>query len=182
MNCRDFRNAHLDYTDRTLSARRFAEAQTHLEACGDCARFDTLVRRSLMLVNSLPPVAPDPRFDSRRTAQVARRRGAPRRYLVTVAGLLAAASAAFIVGLASGAFLFRHPAGTVAALPPVVALAAPPAPAVPVPPGPGRGPLMRADFMAGASGGIPLWSAASLIDEAPARFVSAQLASAVPAR
>jgi hypothetical protein len=60
-----------------------------------------------------------------------------------------------------------------------VALAAP---AAPVLPGLGRGPLLRADFMAGASGGIPLWSAASLIDEAPARFVSAQLISGVPAR
>jgi hypothetical protein len=182
MNCRDFRRAHLDYTDRTLNAKRFGEAQAHLEGCGDCARIDTLVRRSLMLAHSLPPVAPSPRFDPRRTAWVARQRGIPRRYPVTVTGLLAAASTAFIVGLASGVFLFRHPAGTVASLPPVVALALPPAPAAPGLPGLRRGSLMRADFMTGASGGMRLWSAASLIDEAPARFVSAQLVSVVPAR
>jgi hypothetical protein len=182
MNCRDFRNSHLEYTDRTLDAQRLAEALAHLDACGDCTRFDALVRRSLMLVHSLPPVAPDPRFDPRLTARTARSRGVPRRYLVSVTRMLAAASAAFVVGLASAAMLFWHPVATVAALPPVVAIAAPPAP----PPirsfVPERGPLMRADFMAGASGGIPLWSAASLIDEAPARFVNAQLTSAIPAR
>lgn len=185
MNCRDFRTSHLDFTDQTLSAERLAAASLHLEACADCARFDALVRRSLMLVHSLPSVAPDRRLDPRRTAQRARISGAtlaPRRFVLSLPGLTAAASVAFAAGLLSAAFLFRHPAGAALALPPVVAFAAPPAPAPVFSGAPERAPLMRADFMSGPSGGIPLWSSASLIDEAPARFVSAQLISAVPAR
>ena len=131
-----------------------------------------------MLVHSLPPVAPDPRFDP--GSPPGSRGGAARRAAtsVTVTGLLAAASMAFVVGIASAALLFRHPAGDgglAAAGRRNGRAARAPARGCDAP---GRGPLMRADFMAGASSGIPLWSAASLLDDAPARFVSAQLTSA----
>ena len=135
-----------------------------------------------MLAHSLPPITPGPRYDPRLTARIARDRGTARHYLVTMTGLLAAASAAFVVGILSAALLFRHGSGSVGALPPVVAMATPPAPEALPGPASQHPPLMRADFMAGASGGIPLWSAASLIDEAPARFVTAQFTSAAPAR
>jgi len=188
MNCRDFRTAHLDYADRTLSAKRFAEAQTHLESCFDCARFDALVRRSLMLVHSLPPIAPDPRFDPRLAARQARARGAARpdgrRFLLTPAGVATAASIAFTAGLLSAPFLVHRPAEPLASLPPVVALAAPPVPAplAAIITVPEYAPSMRVDFLTGAPAGTPLWSAASLLGEAPARFATAQLTSAVPAR
>lgn len=195
MNCREFHTAHLEYTDQTLSAERLAAAQRHREECGDCARFDTLVRRSLLLVHNLPPVAPDARRDPRRMARIARQHCASRpRVLLTPSGLVAAAAVAFTAGLLSAPVLLRRPTSTIVTLPAVVALAVEPASStmpMPMPIAPPNptfaatpvlAPLMRVDFLTGASGGIPLWTVASLIDDAPARFVSAQLTSTVPAR
>ena len=182
MNCREFRARHLDYTDRTLPAARHAAAQAHLEVCVDCARFDSIVRRGLLLVHNLPPVPTMPEFHPRLTARLARlaRSGAdaqsrePMRRHRSLA-VVAAASLAFAAGvLVAVAPRDRHPAASPAlTLAPVVALA---------PRAPERMPLMRSDFLAGASAGIPLWSAAALIDEAPVHFVSARMSPFSPRR
>ena len=178
MNCRDFRTLHLDFTDRTLDAPRCAEALEHIEACADCARFDALVRRSLMLVHSLPPVAPDSRAHARIMAAAAHRGGASERYLMSAPRMVAAASLAFTVG----ALFLRHSAPAAASLPPVVASAVIPAPTPIVARIPERAPARRSDLMAAPAGGIPLWPAASFVDESPARFASIQLTSWIPAR
>jgi len=182
MNCREFRRIHLDFTDKTLGAPQFAEALEHVEVCADCARFDALVRRSLMLVHSLPPVAPDPRSHPRIMARVARQGGAPGRSIIPVSGMLAAASLAFAIGLLSSAFLLRRPASIASSLPPVVATAALPAPAPFNVRVPERAPRPRVDILAAPAGGIPLWPAAMLLDESSVRFVSVQSTAAVPAR
>ena len=183
MTCREFRARHLDYSDRTLSTARHAAAQAHLDACAACARFDTIVRRGLLLVHNLPPVPSTPDFHPRLTARLARARSAaptlerarrPRPLAIVAAASLAFAAGLLIAVGPRGRQMTSLPALTLA---PVVAVASRPPERSPE-----RLPMMRPDVMAGASAGIPLWSAAALIDEAPVRFVSAQMSPFSPRR
>ena len=179
MHCREFRSRHLDYSDCTLSAAEQAAAQAHLEACAHCVRFDSIVRRGLLLVHNLPPVPSSPDFHARLAARLARAaragaatsgwEGAPRYW---PAALVAAASLAFAAGVLAAVIPGDRPPAAIPALAPVVAMASQP---------PERVPIARSDFLAGASAGIQLWSAAALIDEAPVRFASARM-SLVPPR
>ena len=54
MDCRTFRKHHLAYLDDTLPGDVMARAQCHVLNCDACAAHDTMVRRSLMMVRSLP--------------------------------------------------------------------------------------------------------------------------------
>ncbi|MBU6364989.1 MAG: hypothetical protein KJT01_02140 [Gemmatimonadetes bacterium] len=71
MDCRQFRRDHLDYLDDTLPGDVMRAAQLHVLQCGACAAHDALVRRSLMVVRSLPDVAPRLGFEDRMAARLA---------------------------------------------------------------------------------------------------------------
>ncbi len=62
MDCKQFRKEHLSYLDNTLSGEATTAAQQHLLACDVCAAHDALVRRSLMVVRSLPALEPSDDF------------------------------------------------------------------------------------------------------------------------
>ena len=65
MDCREFRNNHVAFVDDLLSAYDMDAMQQHLQACAKCARQNTAVLRSLLLVRNLPPIQPSPEFMSR---------------------------------------------------------------------------------------------------------------------
>jgi hypothetical protein len=65
MNCREFRRKHDAYIDDTLSGVEHEAMARHRQLCERCARLDTRVRRSLLLVRNLPPVELSRGFDER---------------------------------------------------------------------------------------------------------------------
>jgi hypothetical protein len=102
MDCREFRDRHVDYTDGTcLEAERVA-AQAHLGACPSCARFDLVIRRGLLVARNLPSVPATPRFQAALTLRIARERGAVRPAATAASWRRQAVTAAAAV-LAAGA-------------------------------------------------------------------------------
>lgn len=65
MNCRTFRKSHVDFVDGLLGDKRSAKMYEHLDACGQCGRLDTAVRRGLLVARNLPQIQPSPDFMSR---------------------------------------------------------------------------------------------------------------------
>lgn len=109
MNCREFRAQHCAFVDDTLSVFDMASMRGHLEACVDCAKHDTRVRRSLMLVRNAPELECSADFASRLHARLREIGPVDRRYApapirfrptfglsAVAAGLLTAAAAAAI--------------------------------------------------------------------------------------
>lgn len=70
MDCRQFLENHSSYVDLRCSAIEEREFQQHLASCQRCARHDTVVRRSLLLVKSLPTIQPSPDFRARLDARL----------------------------------------------------------------------------------------------------------------
>jgi anti-sigma factor RsiW len=70
MNCREFRAQHCAFVDDTLSLVDMASMRGHLEACASCAKHDTRVRRSLMLVRNAPELECSAGFSDRLHARL----------------------------------------------------------------------------------------------------------------
>jgi anti-sigma factor RsiW len=70
MDCRQFLENHTSYVDLHCSAIEEREFQQHVASCQRCARHDTMVRRSLLLVKSLPTIEPSPDFRTRLEARL----------------------------------------------------------------------------------------------------------------
>lgn len=70
MDCRQFLENHASYVDLRCSAIQERAFQQHVESCQRCARHDTIVRRSLLLVKSLPTIEPSPDFRARLDARL----------------------------------------------------------------------------------------------------------------
>ena len=70
MDCREFRDNHAPYIDQRLSAVAENEMRQHAQECQRCAEHDTRVRRSLILVRSLPTIEPSPDFQARLNARI----------------------------------------------------------------------------------------------------------------
>src|SRR5438477_1566283 len=73
MRCREFRNKHVAYVDDVLPSIEMEAMRRHAGECARCAKQDTLVRRSLLLVRNLPAVEPSPDFMRRLNARLAER-------------------------------------------------------------------------------------------------------------
>ena len=172
MNCREFRFAHLDYTDGTLGPAEHAAAQSHADDCAACARLDCLVRRGVLLVRNLPAVPARPGFYQRLAARLAAEGvGGRARCRTTVfATATAAAAIALVAGLVVlSARSGRSSPAMLATMTPLAAPAPPP-------------PMMRRDVMSALHAGVPLWPVATLLDETPVRFVSAPPVPLAPSR
>ncbi len=65
MDCRTFRKNHFAYLDDTLAGDVMTQAQQHIMQCDACAAHDTLVRRSIMMVRNLPEIEPSDAFAQR---------------------------------------------------------------------------------------------------------------------
>jgi hypothetical protein len=70
MDCKEFRDKHSLYVDQMCSAFEENELREHALGCAKCARHDTVVRRSLLLVRNLPAIEPSPDFRARLAARL----------------------------------------------------------------------------------------------------------------
>lgn len=174
MDCKQFKENHFAFVDDTLPGVELVRMQVHLTECDTCAKHDATVRRSLMLFRSLPAIQPSPDFrrrldqklhDARRADIAALQAGRSRRLAATVA----VSSVAILGYIAISLRTVDSPAAI--SLPPVVAIAAdadssPSAIAI-TSPGP--------EIVAAVPGGLPIWTAALLTEQAQVRFVSMEL-------
>ena len=185
MDCRSFRKQHLAYLDDTLSGDETGLAQRHLLECDPCAAHDTLVRRSLMMARSLPPIEPSAEFQERlrasleacreeREKKLARAAAGPvaRKAPRSTPHTVAAVGAGMVLGaLAWSSLTFGEP--TTIAMQPVVATQ----PAVS-----SQHPYITPALMQAMSTGNPVWPAAVLIEDVPTYFVTADFTFAGEAR
>lgn len=169
MNCLEFRNQYLAFVDQTLPPAAQSAAEGHLAACESCARHDLAMRRGLIVLRNLPTVQPSSDFFDRLTNTLHRMERAEAhasRYRGPGAATFAAAAAGVVgVGfLAAVLFNWTTQARNLALDPVVASLPA----TTPFP-------VSSSSFVASASAGLPIWSAAMLVDQAPVRFASEEL-------
>lgn len=163
MRCSEFRDLHCSFVDDTLAGVELVRMQRHVGECARCARLDASVRRSLMLVRSLPAIEPSPGFSFRLDARLlecrlsqANTSGGRFR---TVAAIGAIASLIMLGYVAETMKVAdQRPADIV--LPPAIAMAVPPD-TTPAP-----------SIVASVSAGMPIWPAALLVEQGGLQTVS----------
>ena len=177
MDCREFRNKHVAFVDDLLPAVDMDAMRVHVTACPRCAKQDTAIRRSLLLVRNLPSIEPSADFQRRLSARLLElgpvsRVGivAPHRSIPSISAFVALAA-----GMAAVAYMTIRTAAYFSPEPPRVAptvatetyapLPVQPAPIVPVP---------NAAFVASVPIGIPVWPAMLMVGDAPIRFANAE--------
>jgi anti-sigma factor RsiW len=168
MHCREFRNKHVAFVDDLLPACEMDAMQRHLERCSGCARQDTRVRRSLLLIRNLPPIEPSADFVRRLNERLAAiqpeaRPDAVIRSRVSFAALGSAAAVA--AGIAAVAYLsletmryYAPPADLASTGTPVMASA-------PVP-------ISNAALVASVSTGMPVWPVVLMAGQSPLQQLS----------
>jgi hypothetical protein len=177
MDCREFRDKHVGFVDDLLPAVEMDAMQQHLVVCSRCSRHNTAIRRSLMLVRSLPSIEPSPDFIARLNARLEELGPvsrvdlvAPRPYLPSVG-----AFAVLAAGIAAVAYMaiettryFTPPQDL--HFSPVVASAFEPAP------------IANAAFVASVPTGMPVWPAVLMVGQAPMRFANVEFHEAEATR
>ncbi len=178
MHCREFRDKHVAFVDDLLPAFEMDAMRRHLAICPACARQDIKVRRSLMLVRSLPPIETSPDFMERLNARIAESGPVNRDDVVISRSLFTSVSsfAALAAGVAAVAYLametnryFAHPD---ALQPSAPALVATMTPEVEIP-----APIPNAALLSAVPTGIPVWPAVLMVGQSPARFANMVAAS-----
>lgn len=183
MDCREFRSKHVAYVDDLLAAVDMDGMRAHLGRCPSCARQDTAVRRSLMLVHNLPSIEPSAEFMARLSARLTEIGPAPRYaprsslfFTMPAIGTFAAVAA----GIGVVAVLSMHV--THYAAPTQIASAPIAAPFDSLPDltfanisAPEITPLANAAYVAAVPTGIPFWPAVLMAGETPVRFASMEL-------
>ncbi|MEO5589233.1 MAG: zf-HC2 domain-containing protein [Gemmatimonadaceae bacterium] len=172
MDCQEFLEKHFAFVDDTLAGIELVGLQMHITECDECARQDTRVRRSLMLVRSLPQIEPSPEFASRLEKRLlavkladadAASRGGSGRLAASV--MLASAAMLAYIGVSLGQVDAAHELS----LPPVVATAtAADAYAVNTP---------APEMIASVPAGVPLWTGALLAEQTLVHFASMEMGS-----
>ena len=169
MDCREFRDKHLDFVDDTLAGIELVRMQVHMTECPSCSQHDATLRRSLMLFRSLPTIEPSADFSLRLEQKLkAVRLSEAHEKSTTVRShkVGAAMAAASILMLAYiGTSLRRVDVPQDIILPPVVAFADIPASA------------SAPEAVASVSAGVPIWTAALFAEQTQAHFASLELAS-----
>lgn len=169
MDCREFRTRHVAYIDDTLPNVEMEAMQRHLRGCPGCARHDTAVRRSLLIVHNLPDIQPSADFMARLEARIGDlRRETPvadRAMAWTYGGITAlAASLTLMTYLAF--YGSRHPGvAEPIRLAPIVASLPEPMPM----------PVNDPAFVASMSAGIPVWPTLLLMEQAPMHMANVEL-------
>jgi len=169
MDCREFQNKHVTFVDDLLPAVEMDAMERHLEHCSRCARHNTAIRRSLMLVHNLPPIEPSPEFMSRLNARLEQMSPmsrtdlvAPRPYLSSV-GAVAALAAGILAVAYMTVETSHYYAPAMEAR--VVPLSASASELIPSSVGSGA-------YVASVPTGIPVWPAVLMVGEAPMRFAT----------
>jgi hypothetical protein len=173
MDCRAFRDKHVAFVDDLLPAVDMDAMQQHLTVCSRCSHNDTAIRRSLMIVRSLPSIEPSPDFIARLNARLEEMGPvsrvdlvAPRPYLPSVGAfaVLAAGVAAVAYMAIETTRYFTPPEDT--RLVPVVASAFEPVP------------IANAAFAASVPTGMPVWPAVLMVGQAPIHFANMEFRDA----
>lgn len=174
MDCQEFLEKHFAFVDDTLAGVELVGMQVHISECDKCARQDAMVRRSLMLVRSLPRIEPSPEFSSRLEKRLlavkladadAARSGGGSGRLGAAVMLTSAVMLAYI-----GVSLRQVDAAQELSLPPVVATAAAAdayAVSTPAP-----------EMIASVPAGVPLWTGALLAEQTLVHFASMDMGPA----
>ena len=179
MDCREFGKNHLAFVDDTLSAVDTATMRCHLQACSQCARLDTRIRRGLLLARNLPTIQPSPDFVERLNARL-REVGPIDRYAPAVPayrvfsfGTFSAIAAGVMAAtLLASALLGGGAQDEELRLPPVVA-------SVPeADPAPVASPAYVASFMTG----MPVWPAVMHAGEASLHMANVEFRQAALTR
>ena len=173
MDCRAFHKRHVAYVDDTLSAVETAEMHAHVAKCSYCARHDTTVRRSLLLVRNLPTIEPSLDFNSRLNARLRElgpasalsQHAAPLRRFSWLTAAVAMIATIGTLSIASIEFM---------APPQQLALA----PVVATRPKPQPPPVANHAIVTSASVGMPVWPTVLTVDQAPMHFVRAEFQQA----
>jgi hypothetical protein len=171
VDCKRFREEHATFVDLMCSAVEENEMRRHLRRCPQCAHHDMLVRRSLMLVKSLPMIEPSPDFRARlesrlRTVSPATSRKAAR---ISYAPVLAVAAAmAFMAFLAIDGM--RH--ASLQASQPIRL-----APVVASVPDFEASPVASPALVATVPTGMSVWPAIVVASQTPTHFVAAEMAT-----
>jgi hypothetical protein len=160
MRCSEFKDLHYSFIDDTLAGVELVRMQRHIGECSECARVDANVRRSLMLVHSLPPIEPSAEFSVRLNERLRECRLHPA--VGSSAGFRAIASLAML-GYVATTIRSASSAGQPSAdivFPPAIAMAVPPD-MTPAP-----------SIVASVSAGLPIWPAALLVEQGGLQTVS----------
>ena len=168
MDCREFRDQHALFVDLRCSALEESEMREHMRSCPKCSRHDTVVRRSLMLVRSLPSIEPSPDFRARLEARLrsVTPELAPRPLRGSYAAFFAlAASVVFLAYLAADAV--RRSGSTEIHMAPVVANIPESEPS----------PVATPALVATVPTGMSVWPAIVVASQAPVHFVAAEMAT-----
>ena len=186
MLCREFRNKHVAFVDDLLPAAEMSAMWRHLNTCSGCARQDSQIRRSLLLVRNLRPIESSPEFMQRLNARIADLGPVSREDVVRSRPLFssAASSAASFAALAAGIVAVAYfaietnnyfaPPGEIVPVASAVAMVQPSELAP-------ESPMMNAAF-ASVPTGIPLWPAVLMAGQSPMRFASMEFADELDAR
>jgi hypothetical protein len=169
MNCREFRDRHAPFVDLLCSAHEERVMRDHMRECPACSRQDLLVRRSLMLVKSLPSIELSADFQARlearlRTAHIVTPRARSLR-ISYVAFTSLAAAVAFIAFM--GLRLVERGGPPTIRLAPVVASV----------PEIESSRFAATALVAAVPTGMSVWPAIMMANEAPIEFVAAELAT-----
>ena len=160
MNCREFRAQHCAFVDDTLCVAEMAAMRGHLEQCPSCARHDTRIRRSLLLVRNAACVECSPDFNDRLQARLREigpidRHGRP----ATVGYSLVARFTALAAGLVAVTGIAAYATGSIERAVPEVRMA----PVVAAAPAPVIDPIpltvTSPEYVASVMSGMPVWPA-----------------------
>lgn len=140
----------------------------HVRRCPSCARHDMLVRRSLMLVKSLPTIEPSPDFQARLEARLrSTRLDVPRPRSLRIAYATFGAVAAALVLIAYlGVSVSRRSETAAIRLEPVVASA----------PETESTPMAATALVAAVPTGMSVWPAIMVASETPIQYVAEEMA------
>lgn len=184
MDCRTFRRNHQAFLDDTLPGVDMAEMQQHLEHCARCAHQDANVRRALLLLRNLAPIAPSTGFADRLRARLSHeaRRGphresaarGPRGPRGPSVGAFARTAASVVTLGALFALILSAEASEHTPDPRLPAVVASPAITIDIP----SESIATPAFVTSMSTGMPVWPALLLADEGSLRFATTELEAA----
>lgn len=159
------------FVDGTLADAALVAMYGHLAECAACSRYDTAIRRGLLVLRNLPVVEPSPDFLERLNDRLDRVREADAHAAMFrgpgVGSFIASVASVMAIGVLAVALRELRPASPLR-LPPIVAMRPATAPA---------SQAVSSAFVASASVGLPVWPTAMIAEQAPARFASAEMES-----
>lgn len=166
MDCREFLDNHALFVDLRCSAIEERAFQRHAAECPKCAHHDAMVRRSLLLVKSLPSIEPSPDFRARLDARLklVQPEVAAPRFRPPLATFATLAAAALVVAVLAANTVGRG--REVIRMAPVVATLPEPEPSHALTPA----------LVATVPTGMSVWPAIMAASQASVHFVAAELA------